>query len=199
MYSRLMRALSRSFGLRVFRLLCRDLKADAGYAVGSGGIDLRQLAESDVLLLCSDADLDLRPESVRAAYARGDLCIAALDGGRLVGYCWLAFEPLPHLDGVWVGFGPDVAWTYKSLVRSSHRGRGIARLLYRYADERCRERGRSASIICVESHNSPSIAAARRAGYEDDGWSAYLARNSGLRAWLSPRARRRGVAFFRPA
>jgi GNAT superfamily N-acetyltransferase len=199
MYGRLMRALSRRAGLRLFRFFCRDLRSEPEQAVMPVGIELRQVAEAEALALCGDAELDLRPEPVTAAYARGDLCVAAFDGAGIVGYCWIAFEPLPHLDGVWVAFGSDVAWTYKSLVRPSHRGRGIAPALYRYADARCSERGRALSLICVESHNGASVAAALRAGYVASGHAAYIRRGTTLHTWRSPAVARQGVKFSVPA
>ena len=102
---------------------------------------------------------------MRAAYAKGDLCIAALEGHTIAGYCWVGFSPVHHLDGVWVETAPSVAWTYKSLVRPSHRGRGLAPMLYRFADALSRERGRTTSVVCIEDHNVPSARAALNAGY----------------------------------
>jgi GNAT superfamily N-acetyltransferase len=189
-----MSALARRTGFRLFRFFSRELGAGQPDAPPAR-VDLRLMPERDVLGLCEDRELDLKHDGVRAAYARGDLCVGALDSGRVVGYCWLAFAPLHHLDGVWVEFGPSVAWTYKSLVRSSHRGKGIAPSLYRFADEACRGRGRSFSVICIESHNSASAAAALRAGYRDSGYALYLRSANSLRWWSSPAARRQGIRF----
>lgn len=150
------------------------------------------------MALSRDADLDLREDAVAAAAARGDLCLGAFADGGLVGYCWFAFAPLPHLDGVWVRFGPDIAWVYKSFVRPSHRGRRIARSLYRYGDRACRERGRNSSLICVESHNLPSVRAALAAGYGNLGGAGYLRRIGAFVQWRSPAVRKRGVSFFVP-
>ncbi len=96
-----------------------------------------------MLPLCRDPQFDLSEDKVSAAYARGDLCVAAFDAGSPVGYCWFAFAPVPHLDGVWVEFHADAVWTHKSLVLPSHRGRGVAPALYRFAD-----------AVCVEHHRS---------------------------------------------
>ena len=162
------------------------------------GIEFRVLRETEVIALCSDPSLGLRHDSVAAAYVRGDVCIGALEAEAVAGYCWLAFAPVPHLDGVWVKFAQPVGWTYKSLVRPTHRGRGIAPTLYRFAEATYLERGRTYSVICVESHNRPSIRAALRAGYESGGYSGYVLRGERLRAWSSPAARERGVSFFLP-
>lgn len=194
---RLMSALARRAGLRVFRLFSRRLEPNDS-AAAAGPLRLRMVGEPEAGVLCADPELDLAASKVGAAYARGDLCVGAFDAGRLAGYCWLAFSPLPHLDGVWVEFHPQAAWTYKSFVRPADRGRGAAAGLYRFADRACAERGRRFSIICVESHNQRSISAALHAGYERAGWAAYLRRGSRLLTWCSPAARHCAVRFFDP-
>lgn len=192
---RVTRRLSSLAGLRVFRLFARPL-ADAAHAAALNGLDIRLLSAAEVVALCGEADLDLRRESVDAACSRGDFCVAAYECSALAGYCWFAFAPLRHLDDVWVRFGSEGAWAYKSFVRASHRGRGIAARLYRFADSSCRERGRVLSIICVESHNAPSVTAALRAGYEYVGPAAYLRRGALFVARYSTAVRRHGVSFF---
>src|SRR5918992_2478959 len=132
-------AARRLLGVRLFRMFGRPLGRLPGAKQNS--LDLRVLCVPDLLPLCADAELNLRPDAVVAAYQRGDLCVAAFDGDRLAGYCWVAFRPLPHLDGVWVRFEPAVAWAYKSLVRPAYRGRGIAAALYRFLDPECLNRG----------------------------------------------------------
>lgn len=195
---RVARGLARRAGLRAFRFFRRELDPAAS-ASAPAGLEIRALAEREVAPLCRRDALNLRPETVSAAYARGDFCAAAYESGELVGYCWLAFAPLPHLDGVWVGFSEEAAWTYKSFVLPSHRGRGIAPALYRFADRLCAERGRAFSILCTEAHNRPSVSASLRGGYAPAGHAAYLHPGKSLLAWMSPGARRLGVRFFVPA
>lgn len=192
--SRLSRVLARRAGLRLFRLFARPLAGSSS----SKGFGLRMIRKEEALALCGDAELDLRKEGVEQAFARGDLCVGAYDRATLAGYCWLAFAPLHHLDGVWAHFGPDAAWTYKSLVRPAYRGRGIAGMLYRFADPACLERGRIRSLLCVEAHNTPSIAAGLRAGYEPLGWAGWLRGQDALRAWHAARIQAAGVRFYLP-
>jgi GNAT superfamily N-acetyltransferase len=194
LYGRLMRGLSRRAGLRVFRFFSRPLDS----TLRAAPLPVRSMREDELLALCGDPELDLRAEGVRAAFARGDVCVAVPDRETVAAYCWFAFAPLHHLDGVWVRFGPQAAWTYKSLVRSSHRGRGIASALYRFGDAACRERGRATSLICVEEHNTPSISAALRAGYSPGGRAAYVRRGTALHAWYSRALADNAVRFYCP-
>lgn len=195
--ARLRRTLGNRAGIRFFRFFTRDMGERMDYPE-SAGITVEVLPEGDVLEHCNDAGLDLRAEMVREAYARGDLCLGAFKSSELVGYCWLAFAPVPHLDGVWVRFAASVAWTYKSLVRPAYRGRGIAAALYVGGDIVCAERERRHSVICVESHNRPSVSAALRANYQPAGYGGYVRRGMPLLTWSTPMARRHGVAFFLP-
>lgn len=195
--ARMLGPLRRALGLRVFRFFARRLGA-AGMPTAPSGLTTRVLSDAQVAALCRDSELDLRENAAKAAFARGDLCIGAYDGSVVAGYCWVAFAPLHHLDGVWVEFGNRIAWTYKSLVREQYRGRGVAALLYGAPDDACRARGRGESLICVESRNTASVRAAYRAGYADAGWAGYLRRPVFLQ-WRSPGLRKRQVHFFFPA
>lgn len=197
MYARFASMLSRRAGLRLFRFYSRRL-GTAGRVDLPQGAELRAMSEREVLALCANPALDLAAEKVGIAYASGDLCVAARIDGRLAGYCWLAFSPLHHLDGVWVEFGGRTAWIYKSLVLPEDRGRGIAAALYGFADSVCIERRREWSTICVESHNHPSIAAARRAGYTAAGQAGYWLRGAKLFVWRSPAVKRAAVRFYVP-
>lgn len=191
-----MARLTRHAGLRHFRFFERALAAGAGPIVG--GVALRMVAEGEAAVLAQDPALELRQQSLDTSYSRGDLCVAAFERDSVVGYCWLAFGPLHHLDGVSVNFAEHIVWTYRSFVRPSHRGRGIAPALYRFADDACVARSRTISVLCVESHNVASVAAACRAGYIASGQALYLRRSGTVRTWYSGAVRRNRVIFFVP-
>jgi GNAT superfamily N-acetyltransferase len=198
MYRWIASMLSRRAGVRLFRFYSRRL-GPAEATLPPQGVELRTLSAGDARALCESPALDLAPDNVSAAYARGDVCVGALIAGRLAGYCWLAFGPLHHLDGVWVQFDARTAWIYKSLVLPEHRGRGIAAALYRFAGPLSIERRRESAIICMEDHNQSSIAAARRAGYTAAGRAGYWLRGTQLRVWRSPAVKRAAVRFYLPA
>jgi GNAT superfamily N-acetyltransferase len=193
----LMRRLARHAGLRVFRVFARRLEAGET-PMPASALNYRLMAERDLLAFCDEAAFDLRAWKVRAAYGRGDICVGAFDGTILAGYCWFAFSAAPHLDGVWLDFPRNVVYTYKSYVRPALRGQRIAAALYRFADDLFLERGRNLTIICVESHNAPSIAAAKRSGFSTAGYAGYVTRGGRMLAWRSPAAARFGLRFYVP-
>lgn len=195
-YMRVMSRLDRHAGLRVFRIFKRRLRAWAGATAPS--IDCRLLPEHEVLALCADPALDLVASKVNAAYRRGDLCVGAFQQKEFAGYCWFALTPTPHLDGAWLDFPDHVVYTYKSYVRPAFRGRGIAAALYGSADAHFLERGRTHAVLCVETHNEPSIAAAQRSGFAAAGYAAYV-RGGRLLSWCSGAVTGQGLKFFVPA
>lgn len=190
--------LARYAGLRFFRLFSKALKGRNPGSKPPAGIEFQMLGEGPLCRHAVDPELDLSAARVKAACARGDVCVAATHRGGLAGYCWFAFEPLPHLDGVWVRFPENTVWTYKSFVRPAYRGLGIAPKLYDFAESLGPERGRDGSLICVESHNAPSVGAARRAGYEDSGRAGYVRRGAMFLGWYSQWPKSKGVGFFLP-
>lgn len=190
------RALYRLGKARLFRFFSRREEAAPRSLPAA---ELKWLSEKDLYALCGDAVWDLTPQKIDAASARGDRCAGASLAGRLAGYCWFSNAALPHLDGVWVAYDARVLWIYKSFVLPAHRGRGVAPALYGLADELARSRGCGASLICVETHNAPSVTAARHAGYRSAGFAAYRRGNGdSLRAWYSPAVREYGVRFYLP-
>lgn len=194
LHGKISRALHRLAGIRLFRFFTRPLDPSAG-VLTPPGIRVRLVNEADLLPSCANPTLDLTPARIEAAFARGDLCAGAFKGEALVGYCWFAFAPLPHLDGVWVDFHAEGVWMYKSLVLPAYRGRRIAEALYRFTDAACAARGRRFSISCVETHNRASIAA-KRGTYTAAGYAAWQLGRERLRVWRSPAAARLAVRFF---
>ena len=196
-HARLMGALARHCKLRVFRIFRRVLGCGR---LGEGGAALqyRLMREEELLAFCAEPALDLPAPKVRESYARGDLCVGALEGPNLVGYCWFAFSAAPLLDGVWIDFPAHLVYTYKSYVRPGFRGRGIAARLYCFPDTIVQERGRTAAFITVESHNRPSISAAKRSGFASAGTAGYLIRDEQILSWRSSLARRSAIRLRVP-
>ena len=192
-----MTRLQRHLGLSLYRVLSRPLyPAPDSWAAGS--IRFVQLGESDLLGYCEDAELDLPERTVRAALARGDLCIGAVEAGRLLGYAWFAFGATPESAGAWVEFDPRARYTYKHFVRPECRGRRILAGLLLAADGLCAERGRKRCVTLIYTYNRASIRASERTGARSTGYIATLRLFGRLLCWRSPGARREGVRLFKP-
>jgi GNAT superfamily N-acetyltransferase len=179
----LCQVLARPFGAAL-RTLQRDTRCS-----------YRPLTEPEALAWCDDPELELRPDQVQAAFVRGDLCLGAFDGERLVGYVWLAFEPAPHTGGVWVHFHPRARYSYKKFVRPAYRGRKVAHGLSALGDAPVFVRGRQFSINFVSVLNRASLKSSRRSGSRSVGYAGILRCGKLSLPFRSPGARGYGFRF----
>jgi hypothetical protein len=196
MYAKIMTRLQRHCGLSLYQVLGRPL--DAAPAAAAGAVRFVLLAESELLPFCGEAALDLSPGTARAAFARGDLCVGALEQGRLLGYAWFAFGATPESAGVWVEPGPAARYTYKHFVRPECRGRGLLAGMLRAADAASAARGRSRCVTLIYTYNRASIRASERAGARTAGYVATLRLFGRLLCWRSPGAAREAIRLFKP-
>ena len=110
----------------------------------------------DELLTHVDKAPDLVPDRLRVAFARGDLCIANLFRGELVGYAFSSWTRTRVNDQIDVLIPRGFRYGYKGWTHPDHRQlhlsrmRGHVRRRYRRAPHE--ERG----ISYVETHNYPS-------------------------------------------
>lgn len=196
--AKLLPRLKRHCGLEICRVVGRPLLRDRAPSPPAG-IHFGIVNEAQLLPHCAHAELELSERHVREASARGDLCVGAFDGGRLVGYQWLAFRPTPHVGGVWVEFDPRARYSYKKFVHPDYRGQRIAAGLSSHADGLCRLLGRRATVGFIRLDNHASWRASARLGSRTIGYAGYFSLGSGFLAFRSSGARRCGFRFFRPA
>lgn len=191
--------LRRYAGVHFLRVLQRELGVAAAKApCAPAGIECRVLGEHEVLEFGVDPALELDPAWICNAYANGGLCLGAVENGRLLGYTWLAFRDTRFARGVWIGFDPQLRYSYKTFVRPEYRGQRIAPALHALADRPELRRGRQRAINLVECDNRASRIALERAGSRTLGYAAYARCFGLLIALRSPGLRRAGVGFYRP-
>lgn len=61
---------------------------------------MRLVRPEELLRAADDPELQLHPDFVRGALARGDFAFGAFEGDRLVGYTWRTFTAAPYFDGL---------------------------------------------------------------------------------------------------
>lgn len=166
--------LSRHGGIYLSRVVVRPLVAFEA-APAAGEIRCRLTKERELLCWCVDPALELTEKQVRDACARGDLCIGAYDGGRLIGYEWLGFGPTPHVGRLWVHFRPGDCYMYKKFVLPAHRGHGIAALLDAKADEIAALHERERIVCFIDVQNAASWRSAKRRLCWVAGYIGYVA------------------------
>jgi GNAT superfamily N-acetyltransferase len=185
----------RSLGLYLCRVVSRPLGCEPA---PPHAIRYCLMDERDLLPHCADAALELPERHVHAAFLRGDLCVGALEGERLVGYEWLAFRPTPHIDGVWVEFDPGSRYGYKKFVLPEFRGRHIAAGLSAYGDPWSLRRGCTRTIAFIDLDNDASWRASARLGSRTIGYAGYLKLFDTFIAFRSKGAKALGFRFNVP-
>lgn len=193
-----MRRLGSGAGIHVYRLFTRRL-ANEPAPEPAPGIAISLVSMEEMIDLCGTASAEMSAETVRAAFSRGEVCAAATDAGRLVGYCWFTRRAAPHFGGAWMDFDPRVVYTYRAFVVASHRGRRLVRSLYLAADQEFADQGCSRMLACIESHNRASARAAERAGFGPAGWLAYARWGQRLFLLRTPSVAQAGFRFYVPA
>jgi hypothetical protein len=187
----------RHLGMNCLRILERT-PGMASAARTPAGIACRVLAEKEVVAFAADRALDMDAQWVRNAYARGALCLGALQNGRLAGYTWLAYGDTPFARGVWIALDPALRYSYKSFVRPECRGQRIIQALHAFADQPALWRGRRRSIDFVAAENFASLSALDRTGARTLGYVTYVRLFGALIAFRSAGMRRAGIGLYAP-
>jgi hypothetical protein len=196
--ARLLSSLKEHFNIRKCNVLVRPLGNSAAARRKNAGVSYRLLSAEDLERFCADPGLELSDAFVRAASARGDVCVGAFEATRPVGYAWLAFAAAPYEDSVWVKFDLRACYTYKAFVRAGWEGRDIDRALRIVADDLCIWSGKSFAISFIDSRNQRSLAEARRTGAQTVATAGYMEPIGMNWALRSPGAERFEFSFFKP-
>lgn len=187
----------RHFGISCLRILQRK-PGVASAAPAPAGIECRALTEQETASFAADPALHMDVQWVRSAYARGTVCVGALQRGRLVGYTWLAYGDTPYARGVWIALDPSLRYSHKSFVRPEWRGQRIIRALHAHADQPAFWRRRRSSIDFVAAENFASLSALDRTGARTLGYVIYVRLFGALIAFRSAGVRRAGIWLYAP-
>jgi hypothetical protein len=191
--------LRRSPGLFVSYVMTRPLIARDGHAAGPGPLVYRLCEPAELLGWSVDPELELGPAKIEEAFGRGDACVGAFEGERLVGYVWYSYGDAPHCAGIWVRIPREARYAYKALLRRSCRGKGWGKALYEHCGAVSPQRGRSLGITFIYVDNLASIRPAEQAGWCTVGVAGHLGNGRLFLPFRSPSVRRLGFAFFRPS
>lgn len=193
-YGRLMTLVRPWFMLA--RINTRPLGIHGG-SVEPGKFTSPRIANREELQKASEEmPVALSQEFVVAALARGDICIAAFSGTKMVSFVWRSYGRAPHVDGLWVAFEKPYRYGYKAYTRPEYRGQHA--MDPTLTDRICIERGRRYALGFVESHNFSSIQRSRRLGNTCVGLAGYVKVFGRAYPFRSPGAKKHTFEFYRP-
>jgi hypothetical protein len=143
-------------------------------ARSAGGCALRMATLDELLRAAREPELGLNAHDVRIALQRGELCVAAFDGERMIGYVWRALMPTRWAPHVWVEFSKPYRYGRKGMTLADYRGRHIANALSLFMDRYCLDQGYLHIISMIETHNFSSIEATKYRPRTFVGFAGYL-------------------------
>lgn len=163
------------------------------------GIEIRDATQKELMSAAQEPDMLLNPGRINEALGRGDVCTAAFDGTKMVGYTWISFGRTSQGQEVGIDFSPPYRYGYKSFVRPEYRGRRINNALALSSDAYCIDRGFHQAIAYVETHNYASIQSSRRQiGRVFVGLAGYLTCLGRTFTFRTPAVRKLGFRFTPP-
>src|SRR6267143_1269010 len=171
---RVMSRLQRHTGLRIYRVNVRPLVKRPHWPALPSGITLRVMEPEELSKAADDPELDLQPDFVRGALARGDMAFGAFEGDRLVGYTWRTFTSAPDRDGLWARVSHPYQYSFKAFTRPSHRRKRIHVAITFVADAYLLRRGYMFEVGYMEIDNFASIGVADFLGRRRIGYAGYV-------------------------
>lgn len=171
---RVVSVLRRYVGLHIYRINVRPLTARSPEPQLPGGITARIVLPQELFKASRDPDLDMDPDFVRDALARGDMAFGAFEDGRLVGYTWRTFTAAPDRDGLWARVSHPYQYSYKAFTRPSHRRKRIHVAITAFADAYLLRHGYAFEVGYLEIDNFASIGLADFMGRRKIGYAGYL-------------------------
>ncbi len=141
------------------KLAVIDLPEDCDFTI-------RFLGQDELRHHAKDPANDLSEDFLPTAFAKGDHCLAILDGETLASYGWYASKPARIQDGMDLFFDPDWMYMYKGLTKPDYRGLRLHAVGMSHATRHFSKAGSKGLISYVESNNFASMKSCTRMGYE---------------------------------
>ena len=194
LFLRIVSRLRKLAGLHLYRVGLRPLVWQERQL---DGISVRIASPEELLQAASDPALDMHPDFVHSALARGDFAIGAFEGDRLVGYAWRTFTAAPDVDGLWVRVDRPCHYLYKGFTLPSHRGRHIQVAIPLFSDRYFLARGYTSEVGIVDIANFASINNGKRLGRRKVGYAGYVKWFRRCIPFRTPAVKRLGLQFFK--
>lgn len=138
------------------------------------GLTLRRATRADLVAASDENPDQLSPAFVSDALERGDFCVAAFDGPRMVAWTWASVDTAPHGDGVWVKVQPPYEYGYKSFTNPEYRRRRIIGRISLLRDRIAADIGCTQNVGFIETHNFVSVKSNQRLGSRLVGYAGYF-------------------------
>lgn len=163
------------------------------------GFEARVATREELVAMARDPQWDIGADKL-GYFDAGDLCVLSLLDGQLAGYTWVHAQGLPDLlPGLRLRLPGHVLYNYAGLTAPAFRGAGLQSLRHHSVLAQPCWRDRDALVGYVRRSNHASRNGQRKSGYRRIGALLLIGSRPGRHlAWLSPGARRFGIALADP-
>jgi hypothetical protein len=145
-------------------------KVDSSYLECNPRYEMLFLPEHRLRELGRNPEYELPEGFLNEALARGDDCLAILDGERLASYGWYSRKRTPiDLPGVVLNFSNEYVYMYKGFTHPQYRGQRLHAIGMTTALQAYLAQGYRGLISYVEANNTASLKSVYRMGYQDFG------------------------------
>lgn len=141
-----------------------------------------------------DSRFQLSASYLEQAFARGEACVVTYVGDQFAAYGWVAYASAPHVDGLWIRFGPGQRYNYKSFTVPAFRGQHI-RGSFGVLQALDAQHAVTHTISFIQVQNFASHRAEARSGGVRVGYAGYLRLFGRCFTLRTPGAARYGFAF----
>ena len=197
----LVQRLARVLGIRIYGIFMRSIGPVAEQDPIVTGFSFRVYERGDEAELLAAAvrpELGLTSTFIAAAFAKGDVCEAALRNGEIVSFAWSAFTPTHCHDGVFIRFDERARYSYFAYTLPAYRGRHLFLQFNPARDRYVAARGCTTSVAYISIDNKPSIARSLAAGNQRIGLAGYFRKGPFFLPIHSRAVKDAGVRFFMP-
>jgi hypothetical protein len=196
-YTYLMLLLNRYIGLRLSVIRAKKVANSSLKGFESDGLSFRSLTIEDFQNEKWNLELDINLDFVKKAFARGDQCVGALQGEKLVGYVWRTTQQVQVENSVYMSFGNQLYYRFKGFIHPDFRGKNIFNQIKHLAESESVGKQRLYSFGVIETHNYPSLIASKKSGDQTLGYSGYIQNRLFFLSWGSKGAHSKGIKVFR--
>jgi len=154
--------------------------------------EFRRLAHAEALEQSRlNPKLAMTDAFLSSAFARGDICVGAFDGGRLVAYTWRSLDRAPVDGELWLKLvRSDCRYGYKALVLTEYRGQRINKTVRSFYDREMAAMGIKYNVAYIDLHNLASMRAHQGLHRERIGIAGYFRRHRVWATFRTPAVRR---------
>lgn len=198
-YAYTMLMLNRFLGFRLSAIRAKHIDSDKYERFEKNGIVYRTLSAFDFNVMELNQSLDISHTFIEKAFARGDQCVGALDGKKVVGYAWRSSSQVEVDYPIYMQFGNKLYYRYKGFVAPEYRGKDIFNNIKLVAESAQIGLDRTYAFGCIETHNYPSLKASHKHGDISIGYTAYISNRFFFLSWSSKKAKHWGIRTFKKA